>query len=598
MAGLLSLVGPAAAAADPVSYAVSFQPSGDAELDSLLKQTSSLVSLRQKLPPAPFALIGRAQADAEEFATVLHSLGYDDGRVGITIDGMAPGDAGLLDRLMQAPAGESASVVIKPEKGPRFVLGAVVVTGLPPGFRPPANVRAGQPALAAPILAAAPTLTKALHNAGYAFATVSPPVAIAHPDSARLDVSYSVTPGPHVAIGAIRFAGLRRADADFLRRHIELHPGETYSDSALDAARNSLLGLGIFASVSPAPEPGARSGGAVPILFQVTELKRHAVTLSGSYATDLGISIGASWEDRDVFRHAETLTFTATANGLGGTGTTAPGYDLKTVFAKPDYGLRGQTLSVSVEGLKQSLTAYDRTGVITGIAFSRPLSAHVTLTYGPGFVAETVLQEGVRRTYVLLEFPVSLAYDTADSPLEPTRGINASLTLTPTEPVVGDRHPFLIAQGQAATYLAVEPDGRGVVALRGEAGTIQGASQFDVPPDQRFYAGGSGTVRGYTYQTIGPLFADDEPEGGTAFDAASFEFRQHVWGHFGAVPFIDAGQVSAGSAPFQGRVRVGIGIGGRYYTGIGPIRLDIAFPLTRVAGSGGFALYIGLGEAF
>jgi translocation and assembly module TamA len=170
--------------------------------------------------------------------------------------------------------------------------------------------------------------------------------------------------------------------------------------------------------------------------------------------------------------------------------------------------------------------------------------------------------------------------------------------LTPTEPVVGDRRPFLIAQGQAASYIAVEPNGGGILAVRGQAGTIQGASQFEVPPDQRFYAGGSGTVRGYTFQTIGPLFANDQPEGGTAFDAASLEFRQHVWGHFGAVPFVDAGQVSAGSAPFQGRLRVGIGIGGRYYTGIGPIRLDIAFPLTRVAGSGGFALYIGLGEAF
>ena len=268
------------------------------------------------------------------------------------------------------------------------------------------------------------------------------------------------------------------------------------------------------------------------------------------------------------------------------------------MFAKPDFRLRGQSLSVSIEGLKQSLTAYDRTGLITGVALSRPLSTHVSLTYGPSFVTETVLQEEIRRTYVLLEFPIILAYDTADSPLEPTRGINASLSLTPTEPVVGDRRPFLIAQGQAASYIAVEPNGGGILAVRGQAGTIQGASQFEVPPDQRFYAGGSGTVRGYTFQTIGPLFANDQPEGGTAFDAASLEFRQHVWGHFGAVPFVDAGQVSAGSAPFQGRLRVGIGIGGRYYTGIGPIRLDIAFPLTRVAGSGGFALYIGLGEAF
>ncbi|MDD2706109.1 MAG: BamA/TamA family outer membrane protein, partial [Acidocella sp.] len=166
-------------------------------------------------------------------------------------------------------------------------------------------------------------------------------------------------------------------------------------------------------------------------------------------------------------------------------------------------------------------------------------------------------------------------------------------------PVVGDHStPFLIAQGSAATYLPVEKSAWGIVALRGQVGTIQGTSQFQVPPDQRFYAGGSGTVRGYTYQTIGPLFADDNPEGGQAMDAFSIELRQHITKTIGIVPFIDAGQVNAGSTPFTGKLRVGAGLGARYYTGIGPIRVDLAFPLKRVAGSGSFALYIGLGEAF
>jgi translocation and assembly module TamA len=153
-------------------------------------------------------------------------------------------------------------------------------------------------------------------------------------------------------------------------------------------------------------------------------------------------------------------------------------------------------------------------------------------------------------------------------------------------------------QAAAATYFSVEHDARGVIALRGQAASIQGVPQFGVPPDQRLYAGGSGTVRGYTYQTIGPLFADDNPEGGLGMDAGSVEFRQRIGKSFGVVPFVDAGQVDAGSAPFTGTLRVGIGIGARYYTSIGPIRVDIAMPLTRVAVSGAFALYVGLGEAY
>ena len=595
---LVLALGQSAIAADPVTYTVKFTPSGDATLDALLKQTAALVALQKKLPPAPFALIGRAQSDMGQFTVVLHSLGYDAGAVEITINGMQLNDPTLLDTLAQLPKTQAASVRIIPHQGALFTLGRVDTPGLPPGFTPPATVKPGEPALAAPILAATGILRIALHNAGYAFATVSEPLAIAQPAAHLLDVTYTVNPGPKVDIGEITFSGLKRSDEKFLRRHIALKPGQGYSDTALANARDSLLGLGVFASVTPLPQDHLSPGGQVPILFRVIEQKRHAVSLTGAYATDTGFTLSTSWEDRNVFRHAETLTFTVAANGLGGTGTTAPGYDLKAVFVKPDDALRGQNLNLTLEGLNQSLTAYSRTAIIAGASLSRPLSQHIALTYGVQLEQEKVQQEQVTRNYTLLQLPVTLAYNTADSLLEPTKGVNASMTITPTEPLTGDHKPFLIAQGSAATYLPVEHDARGILALRGQIGSIQGVSQFGVPPDQRFYAGGSGSVRGYTYQTIGPLFPDDNPEGGLAYDAASFEFRQHIGKNFGIVPFIDAGQVSAASAPFTGTLRVGFGLGARYYTSIGPIRLDIAFPATRIAGDGAFALYIGLGEAF
>jgi translocation and assembly module TamA len=119
-----------------------------------------------------------------------------------------------------------------------------------------------------------------------------------------------------------------------------------------------------------------------------------------------------------------------------------------------------------------------------------------------------------------------------------------------------------------------------------------------VPPDQRLYAGGSGTVRGFRYQSIGPLFADGDPIGGAAVDAASLEFRQRIGGNFGAVAFLDAGQASAGHVPFSDTIRVGAGTGLRYYTPIGVVRGDIAFPLNRPQGGDRFEIYIGLGQAF
>jgi translocation and assembly module TamA len=587
-----------AGAADPVTYTVQFKPSGDVELDGLLKQTASLVALQKKLPAAPFALVGRARADEAQFLIVLHSLGYDAGTVDISIAGKALDDSSLLDALTEAPDTPPVVVLVKPHPGPVFHLGRVSFGTLPAGFSPPALVKPGDAARAAPVLAAQDTLRTALQNAGYAFATVSAPLAEADTVHHTLNISYTVDAGPRVNIGPVNFAGLTRADPDWLRRHLNIGKDERYSDTGIAAARDSLLGLGVFSSVTALPQRKPDANGDVPVLFRVTEQKRHAVTIGGAYATDTGVTISASWKDRDVFRHAETLTFSVAASGLGGTGNTAPGYDVKGVFTKPDYYARGQTLTVSLEGVNESLTAYSRTALLANAGLSRPITKHLTFGYGLGFVTESVLQEDVRRNYVLVQLPVTLTYDTTDSALEPTRGVRANLDVTPTRPIIGNAGVFIIAQASASTYIAVEDDARGVLALRALVGSIQGATHFQVPPDERFYAGGSSTVRGYTFQTVGPLFPDDIPEGGAAIDAGTIEFRQHFFKSFGIVPFVDAGQVSAGSAPFHGTMSVGAGLGLRYYTGIGPIRVDFAVPLKRTAGSGSFGLYIGLGEAF
>jgi translocation and assembly module TamA len=585
-------------AANPVDYTVQFTPSGDKELDGLLKVTSSLAALEKKLPAAPFALIGRARADQAQFIVVLHSLGYDAGSVSITVDGKALDGSGLLDALTDAPAHPPVDVVVTADKGPLYHLDRVMFSTLPPGFTAAAGIAPGQVARAQPILSATPRMVTALHDAGYAFATVSAPFAVANDAAHSLDVTYTVVAGPHVDIGPIGFDGLTRTDPDFLRRHISLRPGQTFSDSGLSKARDSLLGLGVFSSVTPVPATAADAQGQVPIAFRVVEQKRHAVSLGGSYATDTGFSVSASWEDRNVFRRAETLTITATASGLGGSATTAPGYDLKGVFAKPDYYSRGQTLTLTLEALKQSLNAYDQTAILASGILSRPITRHLTGTYGLGFVTENIQQEGISRDYVLLQAPLSLIYDSTNSLLEPTKGIRANVSVTPTQPLTGNSSNYFILQISGSTYIPVETGARGILALRALVGTIQGASQFQVPPDQRFYAGGSATVRGYTYQTVGPLFPDDNPQGGTAIDTGTIEFRQRVYGNFGIVPFVDAGQVNAQSRPFQGTLAIGAGLGARYYTGIGPIRVDFAVPVKKTPGSGSFALYIGLGEAF
>jgi translocation and assembly module TamA len=203
--------------------------------------------------------------------------------------------------------------------------------------------------------------------------------------------------------------------------------------------------------------------------------------------------------------------------------------------------------------------------------------------------------------------PFKVIYDSTNlpTPLEdPRHGFRASLNLTPTLAIGRPNATFLISTLSVSTYfdlnnlLPIAP-GRSVLAARALAGVAEGAGELSLPPDQRFYAGGTSTIRGYGYQLVGPLFPHtDNPTGGTAITTGGLEFRQRLYSNWGVVAFVDAGQVSASLKPLPDDIRVGTGAGMRYYTPIGPIRFDIAVPVGRRQGEDSFEVYIGLGQAF
>ena len=190
-----------------------------------------------------------------------------------------------------------------------------------------------------------------------------------------------------------------------------------------------------------------------------------------------------------------------------------------------------------------------------------------------------ITQEGVQRSYTLLGLPLGVRYDSTgpEGLFEPTHGFKAAALATPTQLLVGRQATFTILQVSGSTYINLGAPGRSIIALRGLIGSVQGAATFDLPPDERFYAGGGGTVRGYKYQSIGPRFASNRPTGGTSISAATIEYRQRFGESFGAVAFVDAGPgVQFQRRVWQRALRAGAGVGARYYTPIGPVRLDVA----------------------
>lgn len=596
---LLAITAPfASQAADPQPYDVTLKPTGQSALDAALNGSSTLISLRTSAPVGGFALVERARQDQQRFQTALNSFGYYKATIAITIAGHPLDDPGLPALIEAAPAQPPLPVAASFDLGPQFTLGRVAITGqVPPDVPGRLQLSSGDPALSAPILAAQGRLLDAIKQDGYPLAKVPTPAATLHLDSNTLDVDFRPDTGPHADIGPITVTGLKDMNESFVRQRLLLHQGQPYSPAAIEAARADLASVGPFSVVRAITPDKLDANGQLPVTFDMTERPLHAVDLGVAYSTDLGINFTAGWHDRNLFGNAEQLNLTA-SNQLGGNAIRRPGYQIGAQFLKPDFLTRDQTLEISVNALKQALQAYDQTALLEKIALNRKFWTHWTGSIGLSGEQESIVQEGVTSHYNLIGLPVSMRYDNTNSLLDPTRGIRAAMTVQPTESLGTKNSTFYISQISGSTYLDFSGNGRSVLALRGLVGKIWGVGVFDIPPDQRFYAGGSSTVRGYRYQTLGPQFRDRIPTGGTAISAGTIEFRQRFLSSFGVVGFVDVGQVTANGAPFTSNWHAGAGIGARYYTPIGPIRLDVAVPLNKLRGGDSFELYIGIGQAF
>src|SRR3569833_1433371 len=637
---LFLVLSPEGRSADPQPYTVKLAATQDKAWNAALVSTSELVRLRKSAPVSPFGLIGRARNDIGRLQTVLESVGYYQGSAAITFDSLPLNDPGLGAELTNKGAKDDARIEVSFNLGPQYHLGTVELTGdVPEKAREALQLSPGAPAVAADVLAASDRIRQILADDGYAYAKVDTPHAKENSSERVLNVSIHVDPGARYQLGEIHLSGLKGINESHVRKRLLVHSGDQYKASAIEAARRDLLAMGVFNQVTVELPPKPDASGHVPLTFKFRERKPHAVGLTGAYSSDLGVSAGVNWLQREITGNADSLVLSANIINLGGgTASNGIGYDLNGKYSLPDWKTRDQTLEVELGALQQSLDAYDQKAVTTGVSVIRKLSRIWSVSAGFTAERERIVQEAPSDAtesvalgcasnsappkkdtieprcayhYTLLALPLSATYNTTgqSSPLaDAIKGVRATLLLTPTFSLGTPSAQFLVTQLTASTYFDLRhlgqthDSGRSVIALRALGGLAAGASQFSLPPDQRFYAGGSGTIRGYRYQSVGPPFLDGNPIGGTAINAGTIEYRQRIGAALGFATFVDAGNVSKNLNPLKGQLKVGAGAGVRYYTPLGPLRVDFAVPLLRRTGpdvvrpDDAFEVYIGLGQ--
>jgi translocation and assembly module TamA len=586
---------------DPLSYSVTLEVAGndpEGDLRSELEAASQLVQGADRPVSGSIGLIQRANGDFEQLIAALYENARYAGEVRILLDGRR-----LADLPPDAKLGGSGPVPVRilVDPGKQFRFGDVsvrdadgrVYSAVEQGLAP------GQLAKSTVILDAEQALVLELERDGHPFAKVSGRDVVADHARGLLDVSLELDAGPVAPFGQTAVDGAESVDSQFIARMAGIRQGEQYDPEELAAAEKRLRALEVFSSVNVRGSESLSGDGSVPVEVTVSERKHRYLGVGATYSSTDGGGLEAYWGHRNLFGRAEKLRIEGSVSSLGKTGQVKDmTWRGAALFEKPGVLGPASKFVSRLELEQENPDAYRRFSVEAAAGITYELTAQQTVSAGVNVeYARLTDSFNVDLETITVALPLEYVRDTRDSKLNPTSGTRLSLLVEPTYEINGGA-TFVKLRAEASAYRALDADKRFVLAGRVAAGTIYGASLASVPANRRFYAGGGGSVRGYGYQDIGPVNAAGQPTGGRSLIETSAEIRIGVTDTIGLVPFVDAGLVSASETFSGAKFKAGAGIGVRYSTPFGPLRVDVAVPLNKDATDPDYGIYAGIGQAF
>jgi translocation and assembly module TamA len=555
----------------------------DKTLSQSLEDASQLVALADRPPVSDAALRRRVEDDLPRLNEVMQAAGYWLAKLSYTIEA----------------EGEKASVKVAIDPGPLFRLASVTFrtpTGGPlaeldqlgpGGF----GLEIDGPARSQPIVGAEQRIVDEYGHTGRPFAKVTDRKAVIDVATHTMRVTYTVEPGSVAKFGPLDITGLERVDRDFVARRVAWKEGASYDARAVATTRQDLVKTSLFSAVRISHADAPDEKGEVAMTLALTEGPPRSVGAGIAYNTNLGFGGQAFWQHRNLFGAGENLRVTA--------GAAEKQLALSLAFRKPNFIDPNQDLLANAGLLQQKTDAYDSRRAQIFLGVERQLLPSLTVTGGLDLERADVSRSVIgSENYSLVGLPLVLRHDTTDDLLDPTIGSRQTLTLVPYHSISGPNLEFLASRIELRHYQRLDDTGRILLAGFAALGSIVGTSLDALPPDKRLYAGGAGSVRGYAYQHAGPLNDAGIPVGGISSLELGAELRYRITDTIGVAPFVEGGNVYPTSLPNSASLFWGAGIGLRYYTVIGPVRLDLATPFTHRPGDKPIEVYVSIGQAF
>lgn len=547
-------------------------------------------------------LAARAREDEELLGELLRVYGYYDGRIVRSIGGIEPGE----DRSETRPV-----VRFDVIPGERYTYGAIDLGNLTSApdagvLRSAFEILPGDPLNSDTIVEERFDLDRVLGETGYAFAAIDDPQLLIDHSRLEGDLTLSVEPNGKYVFGEVVSNDPRFLSGRHLGTIARFEPGDVYQRSLEFDLRRAITATGLVSSVTVIPrEVQAPQGSEPGVVAMDVELQRADLrTIAGAigYGSEEGFRVQASWEHRNFFPPEGLLR----VRGIAGTQEQLAGV----TFRKNNFGGRDRVLTADAYATTIDSPAFDANTAsllvtyerLSTLLFQKPVSwsAGLELVATDERPAPVEGFTRPRQTFFVAALPGYAQLDTTDDLLDPTEGFRISARLSPEVSRSNSLESFYLRARTEGSYYQQIND-KVVLAGRVTYGAIPGAPIEAIAPSRRFYAGGGGSVRGYGFREIGPRNELGEPTGGRSLVELAAEARIRTGffdGALSVVPFVDAGSVSRSVTPDFDEIKIGVGLGVRYHTGFGPIRLDVGVPLNPEPGNAPVAVYVSLGQAF
>jgi translocation and assembly module TamA len=592
----------AAVIVDPQPYSVVVTVNADSALEGVVRGASALVADAGEPASGAAGLLSKARGDYRRIVAALYNEGYYGGTVSIRVGGQ---EAAKLAPDVKLPNPVDVALVVDP--GPLFRFNSVnIINQAQPTSDPFDQVElpstrgfgTGEIARSSVILRAETLALEAWRQQGYATAKIATRDVVADHASSTVDVTITVAPGPLAAFGDVTVTGTERMDPAFVRRQTGLTVGEQYDPDEVARAQKRLDRLEVFRAARLEAAESVGADGLLPYKLIVQELPGARFGFGATYASIDGLGLEAYHLWRNLFGQAERLRLDARVASIAFPIDTAKfDYMFGGTFTKPGVLTPDTDLVASISAERTVYPTYTETSAGGKLGLNHFLTDQIAFEGGAQFERNRFDDAFGTRDFATAGLYSGATLDFRNDRVDATSGWYAQGTL---EPFYEARYGNAAARAtlEGRTYFGFGENDPYVLAGRIKAGVLLGPSLAEIPPDKLFFAGGGGSVRGYGFKSIGVDNGAGGVTGGRYLLEGSLEARAKVTENIGVVGFVDGGYVAADVFPGLSDLRIGAGLGVRYYTGLGPLRLDVALPLNKKPGDPEYAVYVGIGQAF